>query len=285
MKYILGIGLFGELYKQYPTLQVFIGDTLVEEYNPDSIDGEKHYFTKKNPNWYGLKSLPDTEKKLIISSFPKHYKLIFLNEDFLKTQSKLKIKIKNADSNYTNGFMTKSTLLNFSNIFLIRTDMLDAFQTSQNGQWYDRIKNIVPWIKEYQKTEEYAIINQGRYTNICFKGYPYPFKTFWNDEVPEKVAVSTHGGNGELTMDLINKDNLVMFDYYEKELLDSNPSYCGVNNPTVSKELRPSATPILSGAIGIKTEGGSIFEQAEIPGGFPFSLYFFAISRMFNFNK
>ena len=38
MKYILGMGFYGTVYKRIPTIQIFIGDRLIDEYQPESIN-------------------------------------------------------------------------------------------------------------------------------------------------------------------------------------------------------------------------------------------------------
>ena len=114
MEYIFGFNIGVQLYKNYPTLQIFTKNRLIDEFQLDKsylfneFDGQ--LFKRRGP----------TDKK----HHPRYtnlksriLKLYTLNDELVSDY--IEICIKNDDSNYTGGFMTKSTLLWFSNVFLI----------------------------------------------------------------------------------------------------------------------------------------------------------------------
>ena len=114
MEYIFGFNVGVQLYKNYPTLQIFTKNRLIDEFQLDKnylfdesdmgiFKRDDSLYKKHHPRYTNLKS--------------KILKLYTLNDELVSDY--IKICIKNSDSNYTGGFMTKSTLLWFSNVFLI----------------------------------------------------------------------------------------------------------------------------------------------------------------------
>jgi|ETNmetMinimDraft_29_1059903.scaffolds.fasta_scaffold07460_2 hypothetical protein len=267
MKYLLGIGFYGSMYKRIPTIQLFVGNRLIDEFEPESIDGYEKYEVTYNKEWWashGTKTNKNREYKDIITHLPKNFKLYTIEEQVLKEASKLEIKIKNADTNYSNGFMTKSTLINLSNIFLIPTNIFEHYLTRQkkDSEFYNKIKSILPLCVK----EEWDNIPYAYYGTTRFKGYPFPFKYFWNGEHIENSLNHYFGGNGTLKLDLIHENNTVMFDYYKTDLLkmmhegwisDKNMSFgAGSGNP-----------------------------WKDVCSGFPFANEFFVLSHILNPNK
>ena len=99
MKYVLGIGYDCKKYKQDPRCRVFVNNQLIDEF---------YIVTPKNKGvnkWKKYKShqtyIPYLWKKI-------HFYHIDENV-FTKEINNIKIELHNTDSNYTNGFMTKST--------------------------------------------------------------------------------------------------------------------------------------------------------------------------------
>ena len=114
MEYIFGFNIGVQLYKNYPTLQIFTKNRLIDEFQLDKNylfnEFDEEFFKRKDqidktyhPQYTNLKS--------------RILKLYTLNDELVSDY--IEICIKNDDSNYTGGFMTKSTLLWFSNVFLI----------------------------------------------------------------------------------------------------------------------------------------------------------------------
>jgi len=261
MEYTLGMGFYGTVYKKIPTIQVFVGDRLIDEYSPESINGYKTKDIVFNRDWWasrgkisrqGTRDITNKEYKDVIANLPKHFKLYTLNENVLKNQSTIEIKIKNSDTNYTNGFMTKSTLMNMSNIFLIPSKIFEYYLTRQKepNEMYNKIKDIIP-----SCTDNWDNIPSARYNDSWFKGYPYPFKYFWNNETISNSLTYFIGGNGTLKFDIIYENNIIMFDYYKNQLIE------------------------------LLQNGWDELPAKYVCYGFPFCTDFFVLSHMLNSNK
>lgn len=273
MKYILGIGFYGKIYKKIPTIQVFIGDRFIDEYQPDTIDSRELHKTTIDKSWFNSLPFNDKTQKRVIYNviLPKCFKLYTLDEEILKNQSTISLHIKNDDSNYSNGFMTKSTLINLSNIFLLPAKIIKHFRTTQKqpNEWYNNIKDIIP---TNIGRDGWDVVGFGKYNDTVFKGYPFPYKYFWNDQVINNPLNNFFGGNGILSLDLVYKNNVVMFDYYEDQLLALTKNFD--NNQYTKVSTRNDK--------GFEYDGGV---SNEIITGFPFSNRFFVLSRMLNFDK
>jgi hypothetical protein len=114
MEYIFGFNIGVQLYKNYPTLQIFTKNRLIDEFQLDKNylfnEFDRELFKRRGP----------TDKKYhprYTNLKSRILKLYTLNDELVSDY--IEICIKNNDSNYTGGFMTKSTLLWFSNVFLI----------------------------------------------------------------------------------------------------------------------------------------------------------------------
>jgi hypothetical protein len=125
MKYVFGFNVGVKLYKKFPTIQVFIQDRLIDEIQLD----DSHAYTE-------FSLLDDDERltnkpfKSLFNNVSKKIHLYILNDECL--QDNIKLVVKNQDSNYTNGFMTKSTIIRFSHIFLMPEEIfLDVDAQSQ----------------------------------------------------------------------------------------------------------------------------------------------------------
>lgn len=89
---LLGLSFYCKVYKKNPNIRIFFNEKFIDEY-----DIEPHINENLKPN---LKLY-----KLIIPPTPLNLSI--------------SLEIKNSDSNYNNGFMTKSTLLKFHTFHLI----------------------------------------------------------------------------------------------------------------------------------------------------------------------
>jgi hypothetical protein len=133
MKYVFGFNVGVKLYKKFPTIQIFTQDRLIDEFRLN----DSHIFQEF--------SLYDNDKRLanqpfksLLNSVSKKINLYILNDECL--QDDIKLVIKNQDSNYTNGFMTKSTLVRFSHIFLMPEEIfLDENAQSQINSPFENI--------------------------------------------------------------------------------------------------------------------------------------------------
>ena len=130
MKYILGFTLLFKKYRGSLKLRVFSDDLLIDELvQEDSIDtisdaAKMKLMKKTNCHEHiGIPIMPGAENDAVkmmsqhISNSPEK---IFLYEiDSRVLGDKIRFEINDKNSNYTNGFMTKSNVICFQQIFLI----------------------------------------------------------------------------------------------------------------------------------------------------------------------
>jgi len=151
MKQVIFLNFYCQIYKKAPTARIYVGNTLIDEIEiPEHVDktfeeklNKKHIFKNEFDSYFGrffsieLSSILDpvyNKKKLnpiSMNSFEEYcnieekitYPKTFVyvvDDEILKTAGgNVSIEIKNNDSNYNNGFMTKSTLLNIAGFYVI----------------------------------------------------------------------------------------------------------------------------------------------------------------------
>tara|TARA_B100000941_G_C28408232_1_gene501955 strand:- start:139 stop:927 length:789 start_codon:yes stop_codon:yes gene_type:complete len=132
MKYYLIIGYqLIEKNKEFPIIRVFIDDRLIDEF---ICDNEKSAYVSvkfdrtnnRTSTFYDEKvSLNDTYRY----STPEKIKILEVDSEIWTGRSKLTIEVKNNDSNYNNGFMSKRSIVKFNPVFLIRKDIFDDSRT------------------------------------------------------------------------------------------------------------------------------------------------------------
>ena len=128
MEYFLVIGIEYKKYKQSAELSVFLDDRLVDDFTLD-----KDYNFKKDlpieEKWYhelGMhnrltsKNWKNAWDHTCQPTFYKCYKV-----PGNKLNDKLTIEVRNSNSNYTNGFMTKSSTMRLPIIALFPVCMVD----------------------------------------------------------------------------------------------------------------------------------------------------------------
>ena len=231
MKYVFGFNVGVELYKKFPTIQIYVQDRLIDEFDLDENDLYKNVVPEKDRyvmyTHLGRESrsdsIPDGDNKY----FSTTLRCYTINGEYLKDH--IKIVIKNQDSNYTNGFMTKSTLVYFSNVFLIPLKFLEnidqlkhiydqyllalncyrnydqhgldnkEFKKKYNMSKTEKIKNnSVPELKKIihldLKDNEYAL-----------EGWPTTNSTYINGKRVQDVSLRKFGGDTTLQFNIHNR--------------------------------------------------------------------------------
>lgn len=242
MKYLLGIGFATvEKYKKDPVARVSIDDTFVDEIIIDDYPnydqewpGHANLWPHKSDSFvYDNKGgrVNNTDgkfKRLLLvpgCPFPKKFRTYVLDENRLKGKKQLIVKMHNSDSNFNNGFMTKSTLLDFY-AFLLPLKLIKLFKKDGETQTNDFIKDIV----DPEFKGKFNMLAKGLTMSSQNKagenqevgprkadGYPFAWKIFWNGEEHTGWSI---GGNGTLRAQLLTKTSgTVMFDPYDGEVL------------------------------------------------------------------
>lgn len=191
---ILSLGFSVIKFKKFPTVRVWIDDTLLDEFEVTT----KNNFNRKHQGhirWESddlifhpvtsslLKSFKNMDKKTFYfenktnKKFPilndnLHLRFYEIDDKVLDKKFNLKIEIQGSNSNYTNGFMTKSTLLNFSicNIlpkvfFTNLIDFVDKFEFSKYGKYNKKTFQKDIEIVKYYKRRRNLLDNFVYYSN------------------------------------------------------------------------------------------------------------------------
>ena len=239
MKYLLGIGfVVTQKYRKDPIVRVNIDNRFIDEFSlDDNPNYDKDWLLNFDPwiykapftDWDNHKQ-PWLKIKLNQGVFPKKFKLYVLDEKQLQDKKQLVLDIQNSDSNYTNGFMTKSTLLDFRT-FLIPIKYFKFFHHDGYKIRNEFNEEIIheSFASEKYNDNPYEIKDEKRYymtsdrlaLDLQFlrriEGYPFAYKIFWNGAQLDKWQF---GGNGQLTIDLLTKKSgTVMFDPCDEEVI------------------------------------------------------------------
>ena len=255
MKYLLGVGfVVTKKYKKSPIARVYIDNKFLDEVTIDNYPNRKGKWERdtkiwiynrdyanykhKGPRWSKKlnKLLPtyyifdDTE-----DNFPLRWKFYIIDEDVLKNSKEVKVEVKNSDSNYTNGFMTKTTLMNLFS-FLIPIKYLKFFCKDGDKFKQEFIQAVVD--KRYGYTNfaqnRAHVTNTNRHEiglqltsrlityNEKFmrrsEGYPFTTKIFWNKK--QEGEATEFGGDGCFSMQLKTKDTgVITYDTYDDETI------------------------------------------------------------------
>ena len=220
MDITLCFGFLCDLYKKPPTIRVFLDGYLLDEFN------------LKNSN------LTDDEKKMLAKAFSqdifqklqKNYLYTFQNENFeyykksllnnkidfkfynckipsIKdgTSLSLTIDIINNDSNYSNGFITKSTLVSVPLCMVFNTKILEDVDSFVN-QWFNKYKFTRQNMKNltlYNLAKSYKT-RLNYFENLA--GITIPFYSIF---LKKHIRSSWLGGSGKISFYLRKKFNFL----------------------------------------------------------------------------
>lgn len=153
------------------------------------------YSKEVNPSYFLFEEMPAEIKK-------KHPKIFvyIIDDEFLKSANGLlKIDIKNSDSNYNNGFLSRSTLLILDTFYImpytlfenpteITQRYLDCYSRKTTGKDVDKLV-------KYYKNREFWPMNLNQYFMV-------------KDEKGQESYATTVGGDVQLYISLKKKHNI-----------------------------------------------------------------------------
>ena len=210
MKYLLGIGpTILQKYKKNANLRIFLDDVMIDDFFVE----EKNISDKQwidHSYEFGLMGMGQWEP----SPAPEAYKTYIIDQHTLEGKKKFRIEVTNDDSNYTNGFMSRSTVLDLRHIFLLPIQFIEffrhsAFSSREGNKYYNLCKNMDPIIhKKFRGQVDFIRQVYSHSDTDRYFGYPYPFRMFWNNE----PTFGHLGGSGVFTIDLIKKSDIYLFD-------------------------------------------------------------------------
>ena len=190
MRYLLVVGFNCKVFRREPRARIFVNNKLIDEFNiketiTPNIKYPLNHVLEPKPvekifNEYYVKMFPP----LKIYNFKIENKL----EDFF-----IKISIENNDSNFTNGFMTKSTLITLHTFSFFPFDkkICQRFVDISN-------KNIL------KKNYAWGILERNSLTNLILN-------TTWSNKTSKlqiKNLLQTIGGSGYFECKVKKKYNI-----------------------------------------------------------------------------
>jgi hypothetical protein len=293
MQYVLGVGFIVEKYKKNPNVRIFLDDLLIDEYEIDQHETARLLtsnsfcwrllnWEKDPPSGYVARIKKEGDKFMHRKRLPgdppipKHFKFFIINSSVLRGKSKISLEIDNNDSNYTNGFMSRSTIIDARNIFLIPIDFIKFFK-SDGETFHKNMGKVIP--KKYNGSTH--IWDFGADAKVLAGGYPFPLKYHWQGKTLHQEH--TVGGSGTLSMDLVEKNSIIMFDPYEEALtflLEKEHIDEGKKDPvTMYDHIRAMQIAGLT-----KKQAKAIISTGQVPA-FPFSRTFFTLAWNGVFDK
>ena len=115
---LLALSFYCDVYKKNPNIRIFINEQFIDEYD---IESHKDENLKPYLKVY----------KLSIPAYPLNLSI--------------KLEIKNNDSNYNNGFMTKSTLLKFYTFHLVNVIDVNNLENIVNMLYNRKSYELTPF--------------------------------------------------------------------------------------------------------------------------------------------
>ena len=233
MSYVLFLGFKSSIYKKAPTIRISLDDFFLDEFVVESIKNDSNHEDINNYQLYSndfIKIIKKQEKTNPIPPhkfYPKNLKNFFPNyENFRifeldkkiiesKDDHKLLIEIFNNDSNYTNGFMNKSTLVALTNIHVIPKDIL-----SNLDRFFDLCNLAIKEWRATHFTEDFIknsykikpnVFNLIHYNAIkTGNSWTLPWYRKSNNKKEDTIPYAWIGGNGHYEFFFPNQ--LVMYD-------------------------------------------------------------------------
>ena len=185
MKYLLVVGFICNVYKQEPRARIFVGNTLIDEFQVfHHKDTFLPFYWEFLKDKHILQPFAQYQLNNIKNKNLPPLRLYEIEMDIALDRTTLRIEIENNDSNYSNGFMTASTLLQLRNCYFFPIDqrLLDKLVAIKNKNrltehyaWYRRdfnrifelSRNGIYWKSTDLKNDTQAAI---RYNNTFSVG-------------------------------------------------------------------------------------------------------------------
>jgi hypothetical protein len=212
MDYVLIIILQFQQYKNNMKLELFSDDLFIDQLVLDkSVPLQKEIWTPQDYN---------DSFKLISKNYPMHFhktpdnvseycpcpdRIFFyqLNESCLG--DKLTIKLNDTNTNYTNGFMTKSNLIKFERIFLVPKKILELESMQSLLERYPKIFQKIAHKYFTRDVIDYTILWPGN------KRFSPPIMGD-SEELTMAECDIWHGGVKSLHLPIVKKHGVHMID-------------------------------------------------------------------------
>lgn len=193
MKYILVVGANYQKYKKNPIIRIYLNDQFLDEYE---LTKHQINFTDSQKIITNLDPLPDTNP---YSNEIQNWKFLEFNTN--KSNININFKIINQDSNYTNGFMTKTTLISFNFCYLLSEKLLTNFENIYKK--FSKIKKNFSnktIIKKYYSNDNIWPVFYNLFEN-CSIDFKSSNLSLTNSIITQLLL----GGSGEININCVKK--------------------------------------------------------------------------------
>lgn len=189
MRYLLVVGFACEVYRREPRARIFVGDKLIDEFTVSHSTDNLFTLRKKNIEKYHILNPLLPTNLYNLNTTLKFYELRI---DKKNENIKIRIIVDNNDSNFSNGFITASTLVKFKNCAFFPLDkkmilklkgIRDKKRSSKNYAWYRTNKSTL-----------FDLLQNG----MIWKGDN-------SKNLQSRLKYYTVGGNGEFVCQLTKK--------------------------------------------------------------------------------
>jgi len=154
MRYLLVVGFACDVFRREPRARIFVGDRLVDEFSiphaPSSWWPAREEFLKKKSHILQPCPWSDIDNLWMKNHPPLKFYELQCDDEI--TNLTLRIDIHNHDSNHSNGYMTRSTLIRLEAcvLFPLHAGLLRRLEKirvigrmSENYAWYRAQKNQI----------------------------------------------------------------------------------------------------------------------------------------------
>jgi hypothetical protein len=190
MRYLLAVGFCCDIYRQEPKARIFFNNKLLDEFYVNQFEDTWSMIVHNKKN-HILAPIP---RKLVLSKFYDNIPLLHIYEIEIKNAPKkveIQIQIENNDNNYTNGFISKSTLLQ------LRVFYFFPLNSKINNILSDKGKKFNFFLYNWQSQKPYYIFD----LTSCTKWIGNTKKIPANS----RMSVTDIGGDGFFTCELFKK--------------------------------------------------------------------------------
>jgi len=272
MSYVLCLGFVSFQYKKKPTVKLYIDDIFLYEFEINACDRAKqfennkeldiklhtnlktysffynkdytHYLKTLDPlkNWNSFTKMLKYDQDVLNKDIDWHF--FTIDDNVILKSKQLKINISSEDSNYTNGFMTLSTIYSLKLAYLMPQEMFS--DPKKFFKKYDRE------VKQYHKNQKTAMDVCKFYKKDLLKTESKPYfslidkahmSAFNEDgtklEYPENnFSTVWLGGNKVIHCDLNNNALKIDNKCLEKDLFAYDLGYAICNKYTQHENQR-----------------------------------------------
>lgn len=211
MKYYLVIGycLF-EKNVDWPTIKVYVNNTLVDEFTCDNDRTTKitshNAIREQNEGRYGYNATYTQEFTSKFSTTKKH-KVIEVDTSSWPDTGQLKIEVAGNKSNYNNGFMSKKSMVALQPIYLIPKDLLHDEETMK--RIFLKMSNNQERIYiEKSQPKEIDSLTRTIWPGFTLYQAPSLDSVYGQKKVKEELICG--GGDFTLNFDIIKKHKIFM---------------------------------------------------------------------------